>query len=37
LYAAPQAFHQFRVNAMAADFSWDQTAKRYWELYQPKR
>ena len=37
LYAAPQAFHQFRVNAMAADFSWDQTANRYLDLYQPKR
>jgi glycogen synthase len=33
LYDAPGALQQFRLNGMAADFSWDQTAKRYLELY----
>ena len=33
LYGAPGALHQFRANGMVADFSWDQTAKRYLELY----
>jgi starch synthase len=37
LYAAPAAFERFRLNAMAADFSWDQTAKRYLELYSAGR
>jgi len=34
LYAAPAALHQFRVNGMAADFSWDRTAQRYLQLYR---
>lgn len=37
LYAAPTALDQFRRNGMAADFSWDQTARRYLELYHPGR
>jgi len=34
LYAAPDALLQFRRNAMGADFSWGQTARRYLELYR---
>ncbi|MEY4385295.1 MAG: hypothetical protein RLY20_578 [Verrucomicrobiota bacterium] len=34
LYAAPQAFQQFRRNGMAADFSWEKTAEDYLQLYR---
>ena len=34
LYAAPEAFTQFRRNAMKQDFSWSRTAERYLELYR---
>jgi starch synthase len=34
LYASPPAFERFRLNGMAADFSWDGTARRYLELYR---
>jgi len=34
LYAAPQAFRQFRLNGMQADFSWTKTAGQYLELYR---
>lgn len=37
LAAAPPAMHRFRINAMQADFSWDQTAKRYLALYRGGR
>ena len=34
LYEAPEALHQFRLNAMTADFSWERTAARFLELYR---
>jgi starch synthase len=34
LYEAPEALHQFRLNAMSADFSWERTAGRFLELYR---
>ena len=34
LYRAPQSFHQFRMNAMAADFSWERTVADYVKVYQ---
>lgn len=34
VYASPSVLQHFRRNGMAADFSWDQTAKRYAELYR---
>jgi starch synthase len=34
LYRAPEALHRYRKNAMTADFSWEQTARRYLELYR---
>jgi len=37
LYAVPSAFARFRRNAMAADFSWDQTAKQYLQFYSVRK
>jgi starch synthase len=34
LYGESEALHQFRLNAMAADFSWDRMVARYVEVYQ---
>jgi starch synthase len=34
LYASPKALRHYRQNAMCADFSWDNTASRYLELYK---
>ena len=34
LYAEPEALHRFRLNAMAADFSWDRTVASYLEVYR---
>lgn len=34
LYATPDLLHQFRLNAMGADFSWDRTAAQFIRLYQ---
>lgn len=33
LYQEPQLLQHFRQNAMASDFSWDQTAEEYLKLY----
>jgi starch synthase len=34
LYAEPELFHQFRLNGMSADFSWDRTAAEYINVYK---
>ena len=34
IYYSPTLFKAMRRNAMAADFSWDQTAKSYVQVYQ---
>ena len=34
IYYSPGLFKAMRRNAMAADFSWDQTAKSYVQVYQ---
>jgi starch synthase len=34
LYETPPLFHRFRLNGMAADFSWTRVAGRFIELYQ---
>ena len=34
LYEEPELFQHFRVNAMAADFSWDRTAAQYAALFE---
>ena len=34
LYAEPELLGQFRLNAMAADFSWERTAQRFVEVYR---
>ncbi len=34
LYAEPELLQWFRLNAMAADFSWNSTAKQYVALYK---
>jgi starch synthase len=34
LYAEPDVVHQFRTNAMSADFSWERTAAEYVKVYQ---
>jgi starch synthase len=34
LYADPELLEHFRVNAMQADFSWEQSALQYLQLYQ---
>ena len=33
LYDEPELLRQFRLNGMAADFSWEQTAEKYVEAY----
>jgi starch synthase len=33
LYQEPEWLHWFRLNGMAVDFSWDQTARKFLELY----
>jgi len=34
LYGAPELFHFFRTNAMAADFSWKRTVTEYVKAYE---
>ncbi|PWU16708.1 MAG: glycogen synthase GlgA [Verrucomicrobia bacterium] len=34
LYDQPELFHNFQVNAMNADFSWDRTAAEYVQVYE---
>lgn len=34
LYQEPELFHRFRLNGLAADFSWGRTAAQYLEAYQ---
>ena len=34
LFDEAELFHRFRLNAMAADFSWERTANHYLEVYQ---
>jgi starch synthase len=34
LYTEPAAMNHFRRNAMAANFSWDQTARHYLDVYK---
>jgi starch synthase len=34
LYETPELLHRFRLNAMAADFSWSRTAAQFVQLYQ---
>jgi starch synthase len=34
LYETPELLHQFRLNAMVADFSWNRTAAQFIELYE---
>jgi starch synthase len=34
LYRTPEAFHRFRINAMAADFSWERTVGDYVRVYE---
>ena len=34
LFAEPELFHRFRVNAMAADFSWERTVAQYLKTYE---
>ena len=34
LFAEPELFHQFRLNGMAADFSWQRTAAEYVKVYE---
>jgi starch synthase len=34
LYQEPELFERFRLNAMAADFSWERTAAEYTEVYR---
>ena len=36
LFAKPELFHRFQLNAMAADFAWDRTAARFLEIYQQR-
>jgi len=33
LYQEPELLHQFRLNAMKADFSWDRTVREYVAIY----
>jgi starch synthase len=37
LYEAPELFHFFRANAMAADFSWNRTVTEYVKAYEKTR
>ncbi len=34
LFAEPELFRRFRINAMSADFSWDRTAAEYLKVYE---
>lgn len=34
LYETPDLFHQFRLNAIGADFSWSRTAIQFLKLYE---
>jgi starch synthase len=34
LFEQPELFRHFRLNGMAADFSWDQTVTQYLQAYQ---
>ena len=34
LYGEPELFRRFRLNAMAADFSWDRTVAQYVQAYE---
>ena len=34
LYAEPELLERFRLNGMAADFSWDRTVAEYQRVYQ---
>lgn len=34
VYENPELLHQFRMNAMAADFSWDRTAAEFASVYR---
>jgi starch synthase len=34
LFAEPELFHRFRLNAMSADFSWERTANEYIKVYE---
>jgi starch synthase len=34
LYGEPDLLHQYRVNGMRADFSWERIAREYAEVYQ---
>jgi starch synthase len=34
LYSAPELMRHYQLNGMTADFSWEQTAKKYVEAYQ---
>jgi starch synthase len=34
LYETPELLHRFRLNGMAADFSWSRVAERYVEQYR---
>jgi starch synthase len=36
LFEAPDVFHQFRINAITADFSWTRTAAEFLDLYFPE-
>jgi starch synthase len=36
LYSSPELMRHYQQNGMAADFSWDQTAKKYLEAYRPR-
>ena len=37
LFEQPEALNHFRLNAMAADFSWDRTVTQYLQAYQRAR
>jgi starch synthase len=34
IYAQPALLRKFRQNAMAMDFSWDQTVAKYLQVYE---
>jgi starch synthase len=33
LYGEPELLHRYRVNGMAANFSWEKTAEEYVRIY----
>jgi starch synthase len=37
LFEQPEALYRFRLNAMAADFSWDRTVAQYLQAYRQAR